>query len=104
MQPRDGGEVGPRRLLHGVLMVIVCDNNNVDWKFTERAVGRCVIGDIGLLLPSARVGSPKRGQPRRGPGAGRAGANLKSAFVVGQNFALGKLLLNSMVLFLCLGL
>ena len=27
MQPRDGGEVGPRRLLHGVLMVIVCNNN-----------------------------------------------------------------------------
>ncbi len=27
MQPRDGGEVGPRRLLHGVLMVIVCDKN-----------------------------------------------------------------------------
>ena len=111
MQPRDGGEVGPRRLLHGVLMVIVCDNNNVvggdtDWKFTERAVGRCVMGVIGLRLrlgsgwiPEART-TPKR----TGCGAGAAGANLKSAFVVGQNFALGKLLLNSMVLFLCVRL
>ncbi len=73
-----------------IIIYYVVVRVDTDWKFTERAVGRCVMGVIGLRLRPKRTGC----------GAGAAGANLKSAFVVGQNFALGKLLLNSMVLFL----
>jgi hypothetical protein len=54
-----------------------------------------MIGEMGFGFGSGWI--------PEGRGGG-AGANLKSAFVVGQVFALGKLLLNSMVLFLCVRL